>query len=107
MVLESPRGLLDLFHSKEEVTYYVYVFDLFEGDLVDLDGFEPSTSSMPWKRAPNCATGPSLRRTAMPRIEKLDLGWDTLSESAPGHWSVTEYNTSHPEMCELTVWFIR
>src|SRR5579884_213596 len=29
--------------------------------LVDLEGFEPSTSSMPWKRAPNCATGP-LRR---------------------------------------------
>jgi hypothetical protein len=30
-----------------------------EGDkMVDLDGFEPSTSSMPWKRAPNCATGP-------------------------------------------------
>jgi hypothetical protein len=28
------------------------------GTLVDLDGFEPSTSSMPWKRAPNCATGP-------------------------------------------------
>ena len=27
--------------------------------LVDLDGFEPSTSSMPWKRAPNCATGPN------------------------------------------------
>ncbi len=27
--------------------------------LVDLEGFEPSTSSMPWKRAPNCATGPS------------------------------------------------
>ncbi len=30
-------------------------------DLVDLDGFEPSTSSMPWKRAPNCATGPRLQ----------------------------------------------
>lgn len=29
--------------------------------LVDLKGFEPLTSSMPWKRAPNCATGP-LRR---------------------------------------------
>jgi hypothetical protein len=29
-----------------------------ELSLVDLDGFEPSTSSMPWKRAPNCATGP-------------------------------------------------
>ena len=27
-------------------------------DLVDLIGFEPMTSSMPWKRAPNCATGP-------------------------------------------------
>jgi hypothetical protein len=25
---------------------------------VDLVGFEPTTSSMPWKRAPNCATGP-------------------------------------------------
>ena len=28
--------------------------------LVDLEGFEPSTSSMPWKRAPNCATGPRV-----------------------------------------------
>jgi hypothetical protein len=27
---------------------------------VDLKGFEPLTSSMPWKRAPNCATGPRL-----------------------------------------------
>ena len=26
--------------------------------LVDLVGVEPTTSSMPWKRAPNCATGP-------------------------------------------------
>jgi hypothetical protein len=25
---------------------------------VDLERFELSTSSMPWKRAPNCATGP-------------------------------------------------
>ena len=30
---------------------------VFSG-MVDLEGFEPSTSSMPWKRAPNCATGP-------------------------------------------------
>jgi hypothetical protein len=29
--------------------------------LVDLVGFEPTTSSMPWKRAPNCATGPRSR----------------------------------------------
>jgi hypothetical protein len=26
--------------------------------MVDLVGIEPTTSSMPWKRAPNCATGP-------------------------------------------------
>ena len=32
---------------------------IFVGEiLVDLVGFEPTTSSMPWKRAPNCATGP-------------------------------------------------
>src|SRR5579863_9664780 len=29
-------------------------------DLVDLVGIEPTTSSMPWKRAPSCATGPRL-----------------------------------------------
>jgi putative SOS response-associated peptidase YedK len=27
-------------------------------ELVDLVGIEPTTSSMPWKRAPSCATGP-------------------------------------------------
>ena len=31
--------------------------------LVDLVGFEPTTSSMPWKRAPSCATGPLLFST--------------------------------------------
>ncbi len=31
--------------------------------LVDLVGIEPTTSSMPWKRAPNCATGPLLFST--------------------------------------------
>ena len=29
--------------------------------LVDLAGIEPATSSMPWKRAPSCATGPLLQ----------------------------------------------
>jgi hypothetical protein len=32
--------------------------------LVDLIGIEPMTSSMPWKRAPSCATGPLLGRTS-------------------------------------------
>jgi hypothetical protein len=31
------------------------------GDMVDLVGIEPTTSSMPWKRAPSCATGPRLK----------------------------------------------
>jgi hypothetical protein len=31
------------------------------GILVDLVRFELTTSSMPWKRAPNCATGPLVR----------------------------------------------
>ncbi len=30
-------------------------------ELVDLVGIEPTTSSMPWKRAPSCATGPLVR----------------------------------------------
>ena len=32
------------------------------GLLVDLIGIEPMTSSMPWKRAPSCATGPLSRK---------------------------------------------
>ena len=30
--------------------------------MVDLIGIEPMTSSMPWKRAPSCATGPHRER---------------------------------------------
>ncbi len=30
--------------------------------MVDLVGIEPTTSSMPWKRAPSCATGPRAKR---------------------------------------------
>jgi hypothetical protein len=30
--------------------------------MVDLVGIEPTTSSMPWKRAPSCATGPQEKR---------------------------------------------
>src|ERR1700747_319179 len=36
--------------------------------LVDLKGFEPLTSSMPWKRAPNCATGPRAKCVYVMRI---------------------------------------
>ena len=34
--------------------------------LVDLGGFEPPASSMPLRRAPNCATGPRLGRAGEP-----------------------------------------
>ena len=46
-------------------------------NLVDLVGIEPTTSSMPWKRAPSCATGPLPERVAalifaqLPRSVKL------------------------------------
>jgi hypothetical protein len=30
--------------------------------MVDLVGIEPTTSSMPWKRAPSCATGPRFKQ---------------------------------------------
>jgi hypothetical protein len=32
---------------------------------VDLIGIEPMTSSMPWKRAPSCATGPLLGKDSI------------------------------------------
>ena len=33
-------------------------YSILSDILVDLIGIEPMTSSMPWKRAPSCATGP-------------------------------------------------
>ena len=36
------------------------IYSFVRGYLVDLIGIEPMTSSMPWKRAPSCATGPLL-----------------------------------------------
>ncbi len=36
-------------------------YSFVRGCLVDLIGIEPMTSSMPWKRAPSCATGPLVR----------------------------------------------
>jgi hypothetical protein len=33
--------------------------------VVDLIGIEPMTSSMPWKRAPSCATGPLLGKDSL------------------------------------------
>jgi hypothetical protein len=41
-------------------------------DLVDLVGIEPTTSSMPWKRAPNCATGPLRKNQLIRRGDRID-----------------------------------
>jgi hypothetical protein len=41
----------------------VWKWFILVGLLVDLIGIEPMTSSMPWKRAPSCATGPLSGRT--------------------------------------------
>ena len=64
------------------------------GLLVDLIGIEPMTSSMPWKRAPSCATGPraagmqlpyclrwaGIRQTRAPaRIERVQIGCGNFS----------------------------
>ena len=42
--------------------------------MVDLVGIEPTTSSMPWKRAPSCATGP---------LFLFSLSWAAASNSTP------------------------
>ena len=49
--------------------------------LVDLIGIEPMTSSMPWKRAPSCATGPLLGRTL---LFSLTSAVSSIVENLPG-----------------------
>jgi hypothetical protein len=46
--------------------------------MVDLVGIEPTTSSMPWKRAPSCATGPQS-------CSSILADWDEIVKpKAPG-----------------------
>jgi hypothetical protein len=40
-------------------------YSFVRGCLVDLIGIEPMTSSMPWKRAPSCATGPLIGKDSL------------------------------------------
>ena len=55
------------FHS-EECKSQAY------GNLVDLVGIEPTTSSMPWKRAPSCATGPLQKNHSNRRSPRQGRG---------------------------------
>ncbi len=82
----------DLSRSMEALTPKSYVFVLLGLRLVDLVRFELTTSSMPWKRAPNCATGPpgvnsSYCNTPVPppspfynRKMTREQAWDILCE---------------------------
>ena len=56
--LDSKWTPSDLFRDVEEHKRFRKSMFCLGFILVDLKGFEPLTSSMPWKRAPNCATGP-------------------------------------------------
>ena len=56
--LDSKWTLHDLFHEVEERKHFRKSMFYWGLGLVDLVRFELTTSSMPWKRAPNCATGP-------------------------------------------------
>ncbi len=39
---------------------------------MDLIGIEPMTSSMPWKRAPSCATGPQVNFSSLHELEPAE-----------------------------------
>jgi hypothetical protein len=56
--------------------------------LVDLIGIEPMTSSMPWKRAPSCATGPQ-------REEPPLFCWSMPNPSNPPHVTSAPLPFSH------------
>ena len=55
---EEQLMFRDLFREEEARKHIRKSMFCWGFVLVDLKGFEPLTSSMPWKRAPNCATGP-------------------------------------------------
>jgi hypothetical protein len=63
--------------------------------MVDLVGFEPTTSSMPWKRAPNCATGPYRRDTTifahvMNLVKRLNRGRVVIYEKSENRYAVND-----------------
>ncbi len=69
---DAPRNFQPMAPGLWQIAYYScralrYTVGLYNktrlvstGFTVDLEGFEPSTSSMPLRRAPNCATGPCV-----------------------------------------------
>ena len=60
VILDSKWTPRDLFRDVEAHKHFRMSLFYWGLVLVDLVRFELTTSSMPWKRAPNCATGPSV-----------------------------------------------
>ena len=67
----GARGIRtpDLFHAMEaryQLRHSPFMgvpLGVHSDGIVELGGFEPPTSSMPWKRATNCAIAPFGRRS--------------------------------------------
>ena len=55
---------------------------------MDLIGIEPMTSSMPWKRAPSCATGPH-RRVFLLSLTRRD---SSIEVSCGVDWNAAEHH---------------
>ncbi len=68
-------------------------------ELVDLAGIEPATSSMPWKRAPSCATGPLVEGDTTGRPLRTALcilaEWEPIV-NAPGFPVSTDADRARP-----------
>jgi hypothetical protein len=61
---------------------------------VDLVGIEPTTSSMPWKRAPSCATGPhqvKRLRGGLKQFNSRLLAIDSQTRLASRCWVSLEF----------------
>jgi hypothetical protein len=70
--LETAAPPMNLQDERFGMGYSVGVYHpeslILKSLLVDLIGIEPMTSSMPWKRAPSCATGPRASFNQFTRI---------------------------------------
>jgi hypothetical protein len=58
---------------------------------VDLVGIEPTTSSMPWKRAPSCATGPFQNGVLINSYARALVSQTSLAEKSPNDRSRIEW----------------
>ena len=69
--------------------------------MVDLVGIEPTTSSMPWKRAPSCATGPISRTLLCWRETSLILAEDAGIVNAGKEFTAKSKGDREKKLCVL------